>query len=89
MAESPRGKSSDASRAWRRLWEAVRPADDADHPIDLPTLGEYAALLQLNGRGAANSAFPLVAQHLANGCCACEADLQEIEAALAADDPKP
>jgi len=83
MAESPGG----ASRAWRRLWETVRPDEDADHAIDLPTLGEYAALRQLNGRGVANGAFPLVAQHLAIGCSACEADLREIEAALAGDDP--
>jgi hypothetical protein len=88
MAESPGGKGIDASRAWRRLWDTVRPGEDADHPIDLPTLGEYAALRQLNGRGAANGAFPFVAQHLANGCSTCEADLREIEAALAADDPK-
>jgi hypothetical protein len=86
MAESPRGKGSDESRAWRRLWEAVR-TDDADHPVDLPTLGEYASLRLLNGRGAANLAFPLVGQHLANGCSACEGDLREIEAALLADEP--
>jgi hypothetical protein len=66
------------------LWEAARPDRD-QHPIDLPTLGEYAALLGLHGRPAADRAFPAVAGHLASGCSACEPDLHEMLTTLAAE----
>jgi hypothetical protein len=70
------------------LWQAARPDTD-DHAVDPPTLGEYAAILQLNGRRAADKAFPSVAQHLAMGCSTCDADLREMLAILAGERRQP
>jgi hypothetical protein len=55
------------------------------HPVDPGTLGEYAALLDRQGQAAAAEAFPAVAAHLAQGCAACEADLADLLAFLAAE----
>ena len=82
------GNDENPPRAWRHLWAAARP-DAADHPVDLPTLGEYAALLELDGREAADEAFPAVAQHLSVGCHACSADVLEMVKVLAAERLRP
>ena len=84
MAELP-GPRGTPSHAWRRLWRAARP-DASDHAIDLPTLGEYAAVRHLDGRRMADTTFPAVARHLGTGCSDCEADLREIAAMLRVED---
>jgi hypothetical protein len=53
------------------------------HAIDAPKLGEYAALVLLDGERAADSAFPEITAHLATGCQRCAADLREMQIVLA------
>jgi hypothetical protein len=66
------------------LREAVWSESD---PIDRGLLGEYAALLQRDGDGAARRVFPAVAEHLATGCPACDRDLLELLELLERDEP--
>jgi hypothetical protein len=53
-----------------------------EHAIDVPTLGEYAALVLLDGQLAAEQAFPAVAAHLDGGCQRCVDDLREFRTVL-------
>src|SRR5262245_52928074 len=82
-AGAPSGNGS-AQAPLLRLWRTVCP-EGPPHPVDPGTLGEYAALLDRRGRAAAAEAFPAVAAHLVQGCAACEADLADLLAFLAAE----
>jgi hypothetical protein len=71
---------------WARLWDGVWPGADADH-ADPGALGEYAVLRHRHGPAAAQRAFPAVAAHLAAGCARCAADLAELLAFAAEEQP--
>jgi O-acetyl-ADP-ribose deacetylase (regulator of RNase III) len=59
-----RANSSDQERPQTAaLWRAVRP-ESRPHPVDAPTLGEFAVLAHRRGLREAAQAFPHVAAHL-------------------------
>jgi hypothetical protein len=66
----------------KRLLAETRPEAPA-HPVELWTLGEFAALLVRAGEAAAAAAFPEVAAHLATDCAACADHLAELRTAVA------
>jgi hypothetical protein len=59
---------------------AALDLERARHPVDAATLGEYVELLDGEGLAAARAAFPEVAAHLAGGCAACHAEVEELRA---------
>jgi hypothetical protein len=64
---------------WSALWDVTRRY--LEHP-EPGGLGEYAAVLEQSGPELAAEMFPEVAAHLAAGCGQCQADVDEIRAAL-------
>jgi hypothetical protein len=64
---------------WFALWDVMRRS--AAHP-EPGILGEYAAVAEQSGSALAADSFPEVATHLAGGCEQCQADVDEIRAAL-------
>lgn len=82
MADDQRIRPSVQGRT--RLLQALAAMAPA-HVIDPGTLGEYAQLLTEQSRPTADRELPDVAAHLAAGCDACAADLQDL-IEMAADD---
>jgi hypothetical protein len=76
MADHPRDHGAGP---WFALWDVTRRS--LEHP-EPGSLGEYAAVLEQSGSERAAELFPEVAAHLAAGCTQCQADVDEIRAAL-------
>jgi hypothetical protein len=56
------------------------------HVVDPGTLGEYAELVAVRGRAAADVELPAVAAHLDGGCATCADDLHQLTALAGAPD---
>jgi len=74
---SQSGQTPEAPEGWRRLEAALHLGEELEH-VEPGELANFAEINASHGRLAADRQLPHVAQHLADGCEDCTADLWEL-----------